>query len=168
MMMVISSFRLLLAPTKCLVSYDSSGVSISDKSSFILIPHNSNFISTNFTPCFSYHQTYISMLRNVSLGLVDGFFQVLHVKGIGFKVFYHNVTHCVYFSLGYTHFIRYKLDDKVVVKVRKSYLLLFSNSIMKLNQTIIEIQKLRYPDPYRGKGIRFRFQVMKFKPGKQR
>jgi len=97
-----------------------------------------------------------------------GFYTILHVKGIGFKVFYFARLHSLYFSLGYNHVVKYKLPREVVVKVRKQYLLFFSCNKYSLGNSIYQIQHLRFPDPYRGKGIRFRFQVIVFKPGKQR
>jgi large subunit ribosomal protein L6 len=97
-----------------------------------------------------------------------GYYSVLHVKGIGFKVFYYNRGHSLYFSLGFNHLVKAKLPKSVFVKVRKQYVLLFSSDKQILGQTVHTVRHLRFPDPYRGKGIRFRFQVMKFKPGKQR
>ena len=95
------------------------------------------------------------------------FFQILHVKGIGFKVYYYWNTKSLYFNLGYNHICKYCLENIAEVKVRKQYLLLFTK-IISLIFYVNEIKNLRFPDPYRGKGIRFRFQEMKFKPGKQR
>lgn len=95
------------------------------------------------------------------------FFQILHVKGIGFKVYYYRVTHSLYFNLGYNHVCKYLLNLTISVKVRKQYLLLFVKLFSPM-YFINEIRNLRFPDPYRGKGIRFRFQEIKFKPGKQR
>ena len=95
------------------------------------------------------------------------FFQILHVKGIGFKVYYYRKTTSLYLNLGYNHICKYCLERIGSVKVRKQYLLLFTplSSIMFF---VNEIKNLRKPDPYRGKGIRFRFQEITFKPGKQR
>ncbi len=97
-----------------------------------------------------------------------GHYSILHVKGIGFKVFYFSRVHSLYFLLGYNHIVKYKLPKEVFVKVRKQFLLFFSHHAQSLGTSIYQIQHLRYPDPYRGKGIRFRFQIIKFKPGKQR
>lgn len=97
-----------------------------------------------------------------------GYYSILHVKGIGFKVFYFARLHSLYFSLGYNHIVKYRLPLDINVKVRKQYLLFFSYNRSLLGSSVYQIQHLRFPDPYRGKGIRFRFQIMVFKPGKQR
>jgi len=95
-------------------------------------------------------------------------YQILHVKGIGFKVYYHKVAHSLYFNLGYNHLCKYNLTLTTGVKVRKQYLLIYSINKPELSVSVYQIRALRLPDPYRGKGIRFRFQQLKFKPGKQR
>jgi large subunit ribosomal protein L6 len=96
-------------------------------------------------------------------------FQVLYAKGIGFKVYYYNKDHSLYLNLGYNHLCRYKLTKFMAVKVRKQYILLYSlNGLVDVISPSYEIRALRFPDPYRGKGIRFRSQEIKFKPGKQR
>jgi ribosomal protein L6P/L9E len=100
--------------------------------------------------------------------LVRTIYQILHVKGIGFKVYYHKVAHSLYFNLGYNHLCKYNLTLTIGVKVRKQYLLIYSATKPELSVSVYQIRALRLPDPYRGKGIRFRFQQLKFKPGKQR
>lgn len=110
---------------------------------------------------------FIAHYKNLTFSLA-GFFSVLHVKGIGFKVFYFRHKHALYFILGYNHITKFFLPSSIYVKVRKQYILLFSNDKSVLGQTTSFIMRLRYPDPYRGKGIRYRFQIIKFKPGKQR
>lgn len=103
-----------------------------------------------------------------TVSLVRTLYQILHVKGIGFKVYYHKIAHSLYFNLGYNHLCKYNLTLTMGVKVRKQYLLLYSSIKPELSVSIYQIRALRLPDPYRGKGIRFRFQQLKFKPGKQR
>lgn len=96
-------------------------------------------------------------------------FQILYAKGIGFKVYYYLKDHSLYLNLGYNHLCRYRLSSYLMVKVRKQYMLLYSlETFINIIIPSYEIRALRIPDPYRGKGIRFRFQEIKFKPGKQR
>jgi len=125
---------------------------------------------TIFVPKFVPFKTHASALRShitrLSLELKT-FYQILHVKGIGFKVYYHSREHSLYFNVGYNHLCKFSMVLSWGVKVRKQYILIFKKgfSLISLAKEII---RLRKPDPYRGKGIRFRFQELKFKPGKQR
>jgi len=136
-------------------------------SSYLVI---SGLSTSFFIPKFVQFKSQVAFFRKKLQNLRDKlktFFQILHVKGIGFKVYYYRKTTSLYLNLGYNHICKYCLESVGSVKVRKQYLLLFTplSSIMFF---VNEIKNLRKPDPYRGKGIRFRFQEIKFKPGKQR
>lgn len=122
-------------------------------------------------PKFVCTKTEVSLFKSKLsevVNFVRTIYQILHVKGIGFKVYYHKLAHSIYFNLGYNHLCKYNLTSALSVKVRKQYLLLYSIIKPELSVSVYQIRALRYPDPYRGKGIRFRFQHLKFKPGKQR
>lgn len=127
-----------------------------------------HFFNRSFVFSRSYSQLAVNAFAKLKLAGLIGVYQVLHVKGIGFKVFYHLNNHSLYFSLGYTHLLRFSLPPSITVKVRKEYILLFSLDSLVLGTTVEQIRGLRRPDPYRGKGIRYRFQLIKFKSGKQR
>lgn len=109
-----------------------------------------------------------STIENFFNGFSSFYYKVLHAKGIGFKVYYYRKRHKLYFMLGYNHITAFQLSSEVFVRVRKQFVLLISSNRQILNNTIVNVRLLRYPDPYRGKGIRFRYQIMKFKVGKQR
>lgn len=134
-----------------------------DFNSLVVVPNFNNVFFFSKEIAGSTASFYNSILKSHF-----GYYTILHVKGIGFKVFYFAKRHSLYFSLGYNHLVRYGLSPEVSVKVRKQYLLFFSRNKALLGTSIYQIQHLRFPDPYRGKGIRFRFQIMAFKPGKQR
>jgi ribosomal protein L6P/L9E len=116
----------------------------------------------------SYIRSYLGAIARLYYDLDVGSFSVLHVKGIGFKVYYHRRAHALYFLLGYNHVTKILVPPDIVLKVRKQYILLFSHDSNSLGKYLALIRSLRSPDPYRGKGIRFRYQVIKFKLGKQR
>lgn len=165
--MVSVSFYAFKSPVSS-VNYDATGFSFTNGEKIIFSPFSSAYFSNFFSVSRSYINTYTTLLNRIQQGLISGYFSVLHVKGIGFKVFYSIARHSLYFSLGYNHFTKYKLSSDVKVRSLKGYLMLYSDSKSHLGSAVYEIRHLRYPDPYRGKGIRFRFQLMKFKPGKQR
>lgn len=97
-----------------------------------------------------------------------GYFAILHVKGIGFKVYHYKAINSLYFILGYNHVTKFSLPEGCLARVRKQYVLLYCSDKRTLASVSYLLQHLRFPDPYRGKGIRYRYQIMNFKPGKQR
>jgi ribosomal protein L6P/L9E len=163
-------YTLKIYDLNCSVFFDKTGFALANKESYVFFPFSSTYISEspNFFISKSHLNSYLVLLQSAYLGIHSGFFKVLHVKGIGFKSFYSFTKNALYFNLGYNHLTKYKLPSQMHVRLLKGYLILFSYNKQLLFQTLHEIQRLRYPDPYRGKGIRYRFQIIKFKPGKQR
>ena len=93
----------------------------------------------------------------------------IHLKGIGFKLYKSTASNSLIVNSGYNHYTKFTSLSRPDVSfiVRKSYLLIFSYSKSISNFSNI-IRKIRFPDPYRGKGFRFKNQILKFKIGKQR
>lgn len=144
---------------------------LSDRTIAIAASSNSLRIIPSFDSTFIFNKSFTGLVVSfykAAVGSCFGYYSILHVKGIGFKVFYFSRLHALYFSLGYNHIVKYRLSRDIAVKVRKQYLLFFSQSKDSIGRSVYQIRHLRFPDPYRGKGIRFRFQIMNFKPGKQR
>ncbi len=125
-------------------------------------------IDDSFCASKAYLRGFYSILRSTIAGVGSAYFVVLHVKGIGFKVFHSVLKRALYFFLGYNHVTKYRLSAIVQFRPLKGHVLLFSPLSAVFGNVVYHIKHLRYPDPYRGKGIRNRFQLMKFKPGKQR
>lgn len=111
---------------------------------------------------------FLSNISNFIEGVTSGYFRYLELKGVGFKVLYSPTHHSLFFFLGYNHITCYKLPFSVQVKIKKQFILLFSYNKIFLSYISYQIKSLRFPDVYRGKGILFKEEILKFKPGKQR
>jgi ribosomal protein L6P/L9E len=150
--------------------FDSTGFVYTSSNNPFYSPFDSRYVSRTdfFCPTKSYLHTFYSNLQLASVGARSGYFNVLHVKGIGFKVFQSVLKRSLYFFLGYNHVTKYKVSALVNFRPLKGHILLFSSSKSVFGAVIYHVKHLRFPDPYRGKGIRNRFQLMRFKPGKQR
>jgi len=136
--------------------------------SYFVFSPNAYFIAGNFCVETSYARSILGFVARVHRDLGVGRFVVLHVKGIGFKVYYNKHNHALYLLLGYNHITKFLLPSSIIIKVRKQYILMFSYDSSSLGKYVSLLCSLRTPDPYRGKGIRYRYQIIKFKPGKQR
>lgn len=150
--------------------WDRTGFSFVGAADRTDVPFDGRYINLKRLFCISqmYLRAFFTRLRNVEFGLRAGYFRVLHAKGIGFKVFRSIVKHALYFFLGYNHVTKYRVPTSILFKPLKGHILFFSGDKGGLGSSVYHVQHLRFPDPYRGKGIRYRFQLMKFKPGKQR
>ncbi len=116
-----------------------------------------------------------ALANNAIVGVTEGFTKQLDVVGVGYKVDVQGKR--VMFSLGYSHPIDFPLPEGVEVKservatkasIPQYQLTLTLSSIdkQKLGQVAAEMHKLRKPDAYKGKGVRYADVPLKLKPGK--
>jgi len=152
------------------VLFDATGFVYGTPTAIFHAAFEKSYINLFRRFCISraYLNSFLTRLRNLDIGLRAGYFRILHVKGIGFKVFQSLIRSSLYFFLGYNHVTKYKMPDPVSFRPLKGHILLFSVQKAPFGSAIYHIRHLRFPDPYRGKGIRYRFQLIQFKPGKQR
>lgn len=85
----------------------------------------------------------------------------LNLNGLGFKSF--KLNDKIALDVGYSNLIIYKPTEKLVVKNFKNKLILFSLDQEYLNNICNVIQNYSKPDPYKGKGILYKNQIVKLK-----
>lgn len=110
------------------------------------------------------HGLYRALVNNMVLGVSKGFERSLEVNGIGYRVEVKGKT--VVLNVGFSHPINFDLPDGVTAKVEKNVLTLASIDKELLGQTAASIRKLRPPEPYKGRGIKFTDEHIQRKAGK--
>ena len=119
------------------------------------------------------HGTARALVANAVAGVSKGFTQEMDVVGVGYKA--ELKGRAILFSLGYSHSIEFVLPDGVTAKIEKAqrtitqYQTTITLSAIDrhlLGQTAANLHKLRKPDAYKGKGVRYADRPMKLKPGK--
>lgn len=106
-----------------------------------------------------------SLLANMVQGVSAGFVRDLEIHGVGYRADQHGKY--VRFDLGFSHPILFQIPDGVEVAVdRQTRIRLtgFDNEL--LGQTAAKMRGLRPPEPYKGKGIRFKDEHIVRKVGK--
>jgi large subunit ribosomal protein L6 len=106
-----------------------------------------------------------SIVANMVTGVHSGFQRNLEVNGIGYRAAVNG--NVLALTLGYSHPVNYDLPDGVSATVDKSNVITLS-AIDKelLGQTAAKIRKLRAPEPYKGKGIKYAEEHIQRKAGK--
>jgi large subunit ribosomal protein L6 len=98
-------------------------------------------------------------------GVHSGFQRNLEVNGIGYRAA--ATANVLALTLGYSHPINYELPDGVSATVDKNNVITLSGIDKELiGQTAAKIRKLRYPEPYKGKGIKYAEEKIQRKAGK--
>src|SRR5687767_11279067 len=116
-----------------------------------------------------------ALANNAIVGVTTGFSRQMDVVGVGYKADVQGKK--IVFSLGYSHPIEYALPEGIEAKTERintktninQYQLTITLSGIdkqKLGQVAAELNRLRKPDAYKGKGVRYADKYYKLKPGK--
>jgi large subunit ribosomal protein L6 len=116
-----------------------------------------------------------ALANNAIVGVTEGFTQQMDVVGVGYKADVQGKR--IVFSLGYSHPIEFPLPEGVDARAErvaaKSSIQQYQTTLtlsgidkQKLGQVAAEMHKLRKPDAYKGKGVRYAGVPLKLKPGK--
>jgi large subunit ribosomal protein L6 len=106
-----------------------------------------------------------TLAANMVIGATDGFTKVLELVGTGYKV--EAKGDALVFNIGYSNPVEFPLPKGITAKVEKANRIEFSGANKELlGQTVAVIRRLRPPDPYKGKGIKFAGEVIRRKVGK--
>jgi len=107
-----------------------------------------------------------SLLANMVEGVTKGYEKNLEIVGVGFRAEKESAN--VNLRVGFTHIISVKPRPGITLDVDAKNLNVKVSGIDKetVGQTAAEIRRIRPPDAYKGKGIRYAGETVKLKPGK--
>jgi large subunit ribosomal protein L6 len=106
-----------------------------------------------------------TLAANMVTGTSEGFTKVLELVGTGYKV--EAKGDALSFNIGYSNPVEFPLPKGITAKVEKATRIEFTGANKELlGQTVAVIRRLRPPDPYKGKGIKFAGEVIRRKVGK--
>ena len=105
-----------------------------------------------------------ALVANIVTGVSTGFERILEVNGIGYRVEVKGDT--VVLNVGYSKPMEYKLPKGVEGSVEKNQLKITGIDKQQLGQIAAEIRKIRPPEPYKGKGIKYLEEHIQRKAGK--
>jgi len=106
-----------------------------------------------------------ALINNMVVGVSQGFEKKLQIEGVGYKA---NLEGDVLtLQLGFSHPVKVKAPEQVKFLVEKNIVTLSGIDIEKVTQTAAQIRKIKPPEPYKGKGIRYLGEEVKKKVGKK-
>jgi len=105
-----------------------------------------------------------SLLANMVQGVIEEFSKSLDVVGVGYKVKMKGKD--VVFEVGYSHSVEYKVPEGIEVKVEKNHVTVSGVNKQMVGKVAAEMRKIRKPEPYKGKGIKYSDEVVRRKAGK--
>jgi large subunit ribosomal protein L6 len=105
------------------------------------------------------------LIANMTQGVSQGFTRVLDINGVGYRAEVKGQE--IHMTLGYSHPVIFSLPAGVSAAVERQVIITLSGADRQvLGESAAKIRSLRPPEPYKGKGIKYREEVIKRKAGK--
>ncbi|MBS3812398.1 50S ribosomal protein L6 [Candidatus Bipolaricaulota bacterium] len=140
--------------------YDPNYVTIREEGSEILVERNADRKEYR-----EKHGLYRSLIANMVNGLVKPFEKSLVIEGLGYRV--RAQGNKLVLELGYSHPIEYELPENVDAEVEgNDQIKIMGPNKQEVGQVAADIRRLRPPEPYKGKGIRYKGEEIIRKEGK--
>jgi large subunit ribosomal protein L6 len=113
----------------------------------------------------SVHGLTRKLVANMVQGAGAGFTKVLEITGVGYRAEARGQV--LYLTLGYSHPIAYQLPPGITAKVERQVVVTLEGGDRELlGQTAAAIRRLRPPEPYKGKGVKYSTETIRRKAGK--
>ncbi|MEM1347501.1 MAG: 50S ribosomal protein L6 [Myxococcota bacterium] len=106
-----------------------------------------------------------ALVANMVHGVHEGYVRALEINGVGYRAEALK-GNFIRFDLGYSHPIFFELPELVEADVKATEVTLRSIDKELIGQVAAKIRSLRKPEPYKGKGIKYKEEVLLRKVGK--
>lgn len=114
----------------------------------------------------SVHGTTTALIKNMIIGVSEGYKKELELNGVGYRAATAGKT--ITLNVGYSHPVEMAIPEGLTVEIEKNTSVTISGTD---NQVVGEfaanIRKVRPPEPYKGKGIKYKEEVIRRKEGKR-
>ncbi len=108
-----------------------------------------------------------TQVQNLVIGVSEGFKKDLEIQGVGYRAQVQGKN--LKLALGYSHDVEYSIPDGIeVVAAKPTELSVSGIDQQQVGQVAAEIRSWRKPEPYKGKGIRYKDEYVFRKEGKKK
>jgi large subunit ribosomal protein L6 len=107
-----------------------------------------------------------SLLQNCVTGVSEGFEKKLELRGIGYKAALEG-ERTLRLEVGFSHPVKVEIPPELKVSVEKNIITISGIDKQKVGEFAAKVRKIRPPEPYKGKGIRYLGEKVRMKEGKK-
>ncbi|MBB4639927.1 50S ribosomal protein L6 [Rhizorhapis suberifaciens] len=108
-----------------------------------------------------------TLVQNLVTGVTEGFTKVLEITGVGYRA--NAQGRNLKLQLGYSHDVDFSIPEGIEIKTPDNTTVeITGNDKQKVGQVAAEIRRWRKPEPYKGKGIKYRGEFIFRKEGKKK
>ena len=157
-----------ISPSKVVASFANNKLECSTPSCIRVKEDNGNLIVTRTDESKesrSLHGLTARLLRNIIVGVKDGFTKELEFMGTGYRIAVNGNE--VVLNMGYSHEIKLAIPSGITVVVKKNTILISGADKQAVGQIAAEIRAVRPPEVYKGKGIKYKEEIIRRKAGKK-
>jgi len=112
----------------------------------------------------AFHGLYRNLLNNMVVGVSAGFTKTLVITGVGYRAEVQG--NLLFLSLGYSNDIYFGIPEGITISAEASKVTVSGIDKQRVGEISAQIRKLRPPEPYKGKGIRYDDEKIRRKVGK--
>ena len=112
----------------------------------------------------SFWGLYRSLINNMVVGVNEGFEKKLEINGVGYRASISGKK--LILNVGYSHPVEYNLPDNITVNVEGNVITVNGIDKQCVGEVAAQIRKVRKPEPYKGKGIKYIDEIIRRKVGK--
>jgi len=112
----------------------------------------------------SAHGLQRSLIANMVTGVTDGFSKVLELHGVGFRASIQGTK--LVLGVGYSHDVEFEVPQDIQIAVDGTTITVNGIDKQLVGQVAAKIREVRKPEPYKGKGIRYKDEYIIRKAGK--
>jgi len=106
-----------------------------------------------------------TLIFNLIKGVTEGYEKKLEIEGLGYRVSLEGAD--LILQVGFTHPVKIKAPPEIKFSVEKNIITVSGINKELVGQIAAKIRKVRPPEPYKGKGIRYFGEVIRRKAGKR-
>lgn len=105
-----------------------------------------------------------SLVYNMVQGVTEGFEKKLEINGVGYKASVSGKK--LTLNVGYSHPVDFMLPQEIECEVEKNLITIKGINKQQVGEVAANIRKIRKPEPYKGKGIKYADEIIRRKAGK--
>lgn len=109
--------------------------------------------------------TFAAHVNNMIAGVTEGFTKILEIEGVGYRAEMKGTT--LVLSMGFSHPVEMEVPEGLTCVVEKNVITITGADKEALGQFAADVRKVRKPEPYKGKGIRYQGEFIIRKQGKK-
>jgi large subunit ribosomal protein L6 len=105
-----------------------------------------------------------SLLNNIVVGVTEGFTKSLEINGVGYKAALSGKN--LILNVGFSHPVEFLIPEEINCSVEKNVITINGIDKQVVGEVAANIRKVKKPEPYKGKGIKYTDEIIRRKAGK--